>query len=123
MSIVAQIDEVRLKLVALQQKMGENKGVIMDGRDIGTVVFPDADVKLFITADTDVRVNRRLKDLAGVTFEEVKANLLDRDKNDTERENSPLLKAIDAVVIDNTNLSPKEQMLMIKSLINSRTSY
>lgn len=119
-SKIAQINEVRDKLVSLQQKMGENKGVIMDGRDIGTVVFPDAELKLFITADTDIRVNRRLKDLDGVTFEEVKSNLLDRDKKDTERENSPLLQAKDAIVIDNTNLTPTEQMLMIKALIDAR---
>lgn len=119
-SKIAQINEVRDKLVSLQQKMGENKGVIMDGRDIGTVVFPDAELKLFITADTDIRVNRRLKDLDGVTFEEVKSNLLDRDKKDTERENSPLLQAKDAIVIDNTNLTPTEQMLMIKALVDAR---
>ncbi len=119
-SKIAQINEVRHKLVGLQQKMGESKGVIMDGRDIGTVVFPNAEVKLFITADTDVRVSRRLKDLTGVTFNEVKENLLDRDKKDTERKNSPLKIAQDAVVIDNTNLSPTEQILMIKALINYR---
>lgn len=107
-SHVAKIDFVRTKLVELQRQMGQNGGVVMDGRDIGTVVFPNADLKLFITADLEVRTERRLQDFEdpqSMNLEEVKENLLERDRIDTSRDISPLKKADDAVVIDNSELS------------------
>jgi cytidylate kinase len=113
-SEVAAIKEVRDFAVAQQKMMGKNRGLVMDGRDIGTVVFPDAELKIFMTADNDVRVERRLKELfeknPAVTLEEVKTNLEMRDYIDSHREVSPLRKADDARVLDNTNLSEKEQL-------------
>jgi cytidylate kinase len=113
-SDVAAIREVREYAVAQQQKMGKKKGIVMDGRDIGTVVFPKAELKIFMTADNAVRVERRFKELyeknPNVTIEEVKANLEMRDYIDSHREVSPLKKADDAIVLDNTNLTPEEQL-------------
>ncbi len=113
-SNVAAIKEVREFAVAQQQQMGEKKGLVMDGRDIGTTVFPQAELKIFMTADNAVRAARRLKELAEkdptVTLEEVKQNLEMRDHIDTTRDISPLRKAEDAVVLDNTNLTPDEQL-------------
>lgn len=113
-SDVAAIREVREYAVAQQQKMGKKKGIVMDGRDIGTVVFPKAELKIFMTADNAVRVERRFKELyeknPNVTIEEVKANLEMRDYIDSHREVSPLRKADDAIVLDNTNLTPEEQL-------------
>src|SRR5204863_1064683 len=112
-SDIAAIKEVREFAVAQQRKMGEQKGIIMDGRDIGTVVFPHAELKIFMTADNAVRVERRFKELyeknPNVTIEEVKYNLEMRDYIDSHREISPLRKADDAIVLDNTNLSQEEQ--------------
>lgn len=112
-SEVAAIKEVRTYAVAQQQKMGEQKGIVMDGRDIGTTVFPDAELKIFMTADTTVRVERRFKELylknPNITIEEVMNNLEMRDYIDSNREVSPLRKAKDAVEIDNTNLTMAEQ--------------
>lgn len=112
-SEVAAIREVRGFAVAQQQKMGEEKGIVMDGRDIGTTVFPHAELKIFMTADNAVRVERRFRELfdknPNVTIEEVKNNLEMRDYIDANREVSPLRKAEDARVLDNTNLSPDEQ--------------
>ena len=112
-SDVAAIKEVREFAVAQQQKMGSKKGVVMDGRDIGTVVFPKAELKIFMTADNAVRVERRFKELfeknPNVTIEEVKNNLEMRDYIDSNREVSPLRKAEDALVLDNTYLNEKEQ--------------
>ena len=112
-SEIAAIKKVREFAVAQQQKMGEQRGIIMDGRDIGTVVFPDAELKIFMTADSSVRVERRFKELfeknPNVTIEEVKANLEMRDYIDSHREVSPLKKAKDSFVLDNTHLSEKEQ--------------
>jgi len=112
-SEIAAIKEVREFAVAQQQKMGKEKGIIMDGRDIGTVVFPHAELKIFMTADSSVRVERRFKELfeknPNITIEEVKANLEMRDYIDSHREVSPLKKAKDSVLLDNTNLTPKEQ--------------
>jgi len=111
-SDVAAIKEVRKFAVDQQQVMGKKKGIIMDGRDIGTVVFPKAELKIFLTADNAVRVERRFKELydknPNVTIEEVKANLEMRDYIDSNREESPLRKAEDAVLIDNTNLTARE---------------
>ena len=112
-SDVAAIKEVRTFAVAQQQAMGRNKGIVMDGRDIGTVVFPDAELKIFMTADNAVRVERRFRELyeknPAVTIEEVKDNLEMRDYIDSHREVSPLRKAEDAVILDNTALTEEEQ--------------
>lgn len=112
-SDVAAIKEVRTFAVAAQQKMGTKKGIVMDGRDIGTVVFPKAEMKIFMTADNAVRVERRFKELyaknPNITIEEVKNNLEMRDYIDSHREVSPLRQAKDAVVLDNTNITPDEQ--------------
>ena len=112
-SDVAAIKEVRKFAVAQQQKMGSERGIVMDGRDIGTVVFPDAELKIFMTADNAIRVERRFKELyeknPNITIEEVKANLEMRDYIDSNREFSPLKQAGDALVLDNTNLTEKEQ--------------
>jgi cytidylate kinase len=113
-SEIAAIKEVREFAVAQQQKMGEKKGLIMDGRDIGTTVFPQAELKIFMTADNAVRVERRFKELfaknPAVTLEEVKNNLEMRDYLDTNREISPLRKAEDALVLDNSDITPEEQL-------------
>jgi CMP/dCMP kinase len=113
-SDVAAIKEVRSFAVAQQQKMGEKKGVVMDGRDIGTTVFPNAELKIFMTADIAVRVERRFKEMfeknPNITIEEVKSNLEMRDYIDSNREVSPLRKAGDAVEIDNTHISTEEQL-------------
>ncbi len=119
-SEVAAIKQVRTFAVNQQQKMGAAKGVVMDGRDIGTTVFPDAELKIFMTADNAVRVERRYKELfeknPNVTIEEVKLNLEMRDYIDSNREVSPLKQASDAIVIDNTNLSPQEQLKIAKEI-------
>lgn len=121
-SAVATIKEVREKMVALQREMGKSKGVIMDGRDIGTHVFPDAELKLFMTADTAVRTQRRLDELSSKgeyhSFEDVKQNLLKRDYDDTHRKENPLRQAKDAVILDNTDLNKEEQLEFVIKLIN-----
>jgi CMP/dCMP kinase len=113
-SEVAALKEVRKLAVAQQQRMGKNRGIVMDGRDIGTVVFPDAELKIFMTADNAVRVERRFQELyeknPNITIDEVKANLEMRDYIDSNREISPLRKAEDAILLDNTNLTEKEQL-------------
>lgn len=113
-SEVAAVKEVRQFAVKQQQQMGEKKGIVMDGRDIGTVVFPKAALKIFMTADNAVRVERRFKELfeknPNVTIEEVKNNLEMRDYIDSHREVSPLRQAEDAIVLDNTNLTMKQQL-------------
>ncbi len=120
-SDVSAIREVRAFAVAQQQKMGEKKGIVMDGRDIGTTVFPDAEIKIFMTADSGVRVERRFKELYGknpnITIEEVKNNLEMRDYIDSHREVSPLRKADDAVVLDNTNHTMEEQLSFALKLV------
>ncbi len=112
-SDVAALKEVRNFAVAQQQKMGDKKGIVMDGRDIGTTVFPDAEVKIFMLADSAVRVERRFKELyeknPNITLSEIKTNLEMRDYIDSHREISPLRKAEDAIELDNTNLTEKEQ--------------
>ncbi|MFA5556752.1 MAG: (d)CMP kinase [Flavobacteriaceae bacterium] len=122
-SKVAEISEVRSKLVQQQQKMGTNKGIVMDGRDIGTVVFPDAELKLFVTADPKIRAQRRYDELVAkgnpVTFDEVLNNVTQRDYIDTHREDSPLRKADDAIEIDNSELTKEEQFDKILKLVNS----
>jgi cytidylate kinase len=113
-SEVASLKDVRSFAVSAQQKMGKDKGFVMDGRDIGTTVFPDAEVKIFMVADEAVRVERRFKEMfeknPNITIDEVKANIEMRDYIDSNREVSPLRKAADAAELDNTNLTEKEQL-------------
>lgn len=115
-SEVSALKEVREFAVAQQQQMGEKKGIVMDGRDIGTTVFPNAELKIFVTADPAVRVQRRFKELfaknPGITIEEVKANLEMRDYIDSNREFSPLRKAEDAVELDNSSMTREEQLAL-----------
>ena len=120
-SDVAAIKEVRKFAVEQQQMMGKKKGIIMDGRDIGTVVFPKAELKIFLTADNAVRVERRFKELfeknPNITIEEIKANLEMRDYIDSNREESPLRQAKDAILVDNTNLTAKETEQKVLKLV------
>lgn len=113
-SAVSSIGAVRSKLVAMQQEMGRKGGVVMDGRDIGTVVFPDAELKIYMTADAMVRAERRYKELTAkgdnVSLEEIYENVVSRDKADMTRAISPLRKADDAIVLDNSHMSVEEQM-------------
>ncbi|MBE6299957.1 MAG: (d)CMP kinase [Bacteroidales bacterium] len=113
-SIVAAVPLVREAMVALQRKMGEDKGIVMDGRDIGTTVFPDAELKIFVTASPQIRAQRRLDEMRSkgdneVTFKEVLFNVEERDRIDQTRAVSPLRKADDAIVLDNSNMSIAEQ--------------
>ncbi len=126
-SYVAEIHEVRVKLVDQQKHMGESKGVVMDGRDIGTVVFPNAELKIFMNSAPGVRAQRRFKELVElgqkVTYEEVYKNVIDRDYIDTHREDSPLVKAEDAIEMDNSYISKQEQLekvlLLAKEIISN----
>lgn len=121
-SKIAEISEVRSKLVEQQQEMGKNKGIVMDGRDIGTVVFPDAELKLFMTASAHTRAKRRFDELVdkgqNVSYDEVLQNVEERDYIDTHREDSPLVKAEDAIEIDNSTLTKKEQFDLVLELIH-----
>lgn len=121
-SRISQIKEVRAFLVAQQQKMGEAKGIVMDGRDIGTVVFPKAELKLFLTASPEVRAQRRFDELVEKgekpDYAEVLADVNDRDYRDTHRAESPLKQAEDAIVVDNSNLTREEQMNVIYGLFD-----
>ena len=120
-SLVAEISEVRSKLVEQQQEMGKNKGIVMDGRDIGTIVFPNADLKIFMTASPITRAERRYKELQKkgdvVTFEEVLKNVEERDYIDTHRDDSPLVKAKDAIEFDNSTISKQEQFEKVLKLV------
>lgn len=120
-SLVAEISEVRSKLVEQQQEMGKNKGIVMDGRDIGTIVFPDADLKIFMTASPLTRAERRFKELQkkgdNVTFDEVLKNVEERDYIDTHRDDSPLVKASDAIEFDNSNVTKQEQFEEVLKLV------
>lgn len=121
-SRISQIKAVRAFLVAQQQAMGEAKGIVMDGRDIGTVVFPKAELKLFLTASPEVRAQRRYDELVAKgeqpKFEDVLADVNDRDYRDTHRAESPLKQAEDAIVVDNSNMTPDEQMQVIYDLFD-----
>ncbi len=123
-SRVATVPEVRQQLVALQQQMGAQKGIVMDGRDIGTVVFPDAELKLFMTASANTRAQRRYDELiaAGtvVTFDAVLENITSRDHLDSTRDDSPLFKADDAIEIDNSTLNLEQQFEQVLALVNSK---
>jgi len=122
-SVVAQIQQVREKLITLQQEIGRQGNVVMDGRDIGTKVFPDAKLKLFVTADAEIRAQRRYDELMRkgeeVTFEQVLDNLTLRDDHDTKRKINPLIQADDAILIDNSNLSIENQNALIDDLITN----
>lgn len=123
-SEVSRIKAVRNALVQFQQDMGEHRGIVMDGRDIGTVVFPDAELKLFMTADTAVRVQRRYQELLEkgetITIEQVTENLAHRDHIDTTRAESPLRQAKDALVLDNTDFSQEEQLALASKWVDER---
>lgn len=123
-SKIAAVSEVRSKLVQQQQLYGTEKGVVMDGRDIGTVVFPDAELKIFMTASTEIRAKRRFLELQekgqGVTYDEVLKNVQERDEIDTTRKDSPLVKADDAIVIDNSELTKEQQFEQILNLAQQR---
>jgi cytidylate kinase len=123
-SEISTIPEVRIFLVKLQRKLGKGKGVIMDGRDIGTVVMPDADFKFFITANEDVRASRRYKELAEknseiITYEEILQNIKKRDRIDSSRTHSPLTIAENAIIIDTSNMTIEEQLKEILNYINN----
>jgi cytidylate kinase len=120
-SAVSAIHEVRKEMVKQQQRMGRSKNIVMDGRDIGTAVFPDATVKFFMTADPKIRAERRYKELLpknpDITLQEVFENLAQRDYQDTTRAESPLRRAEDAIILDNTDLTPDEQLLFALSKV------
>jgi len=120
-SAVSAISEVRKEMVKQQQRMGKSKNIVMDGRDIGTAVFPDATIKFFMTADPKIRAERRYKELLpknpDITLEEVFENLAHRDYQDTTRKESPLTRAEDAIILDNTDLSPDEQLMFALSKV------
>lgn len=121
-SLISKIKEVRKKILKLQWKIGETKGIVMDGRDIGTVVFPDAELKIFMTADVDIRAKRRYNELIEkgieVSLDEIKKNIEQRDHQDVNRKESPLAKAKDAVELDNSNMTVEEQMEWFKMIIS-----
>lgn len=120
-SKVAEIQEVRSKLVEQQKEMGKTKGIVMDGRDIGTVVFPEAELKIFMNASAHTRAERRFKELKEkgdvVSFDEVLKNIEERDYIDTHRDDSPLVKAKDALEFDNSNISKQEQFEKVLKLV------
>lgn len=120
-SRIAEVSKVRAKLVEQQQQMGNKKAIVMDGRDIGTVVFPDAELKIFMTASSRTRAQRRFDELQlkgeNVTFEQVLKNVEERDHIDTHRDDSPLVKAADAIEIDNSNLTREQQFDRVLSLV------
>ena len=123
-SRISQIPEVRARLVELQRQIGVYKGIVMDGRDIGTVVFPDADIKIFMTASVDIRAKRRHDELKGrgivIDFEEIKRNIIARDIADENRDISPLRRADDAIILDNSRMTVEEQMLWVRQIIEKK---
>lgn len=122
-SNISTIKEVRSKLVLLQRSLAKDKGVVMDGRDIGTTVFPDADLKIFMTAEPEIRAKRRYDELVAkgltVEFHEIMKNIKERDILDSSRKESPLRKADDAIVLDNSHMTPEEQMVWFRDLIRN----
>jgi len=123
-SLISQIPEVRSRMVELQREIGMYKGIVMDGRDIGTVVFPDAELKIFMTASVDIRAKRRYDELKGkgetVDFEEVKRNIIARDIADENRDISPLRRAEDAIVLDNSRMTIDQQMIWVMDIIEKK---
>lgn len=124
-SKVSAIKAVRTIMINIQRQLGKDKGIVMDGRDIGTNVFPDAELKLFMTADTDIRTQRRMDELTAkgqhVSFNDVKTNLLNRDYEDTHRTENPLIQAKDAIVLDNSDLTREQQLDFVMNLIQDLT--
>lgn len=125
-SKIAEISEVRSKLVEQQQQMGRHKAIVMDGRDIGTVVFPNAELKIFMTASPQTRATRRFDELIDngqkVTYAEVLQNVMERDYIDTHRDDSPLVKAADAIEVDNSALTRKEQFQIVLNLVSQKVT-
>jgi len=123
-SQISMIHEVRERMVELQRQIGISKGIVMDGRDIGTVVFPDADIKIFMTASVDIRAQRRFNELKGkginIDFEEIKRSIIARDIADENRDISPLRRADDAIILDNSRMTIRDQMIWIKNIIESK---
>ncbi len=123
-SRISQIAEVRTRLVELQRQIGAFKGIVMDGRDIGTVVFPDADIKIFMTASADIRAKRRFEEMKvkgiDIDFEEVKRGIIARDIADENRDISPLRRAEDAIVLDNSRMTVEAQMSWVKDIIERK---
>jgi CMP/dCMP kinase len=123
-SRISQIHEVRARMVELQRQIGVSKGIVMDGRDIGTVVFPDADLKIFMTASVDIRAKRRHNELksrgVNIDFEEIKRTIIARDIADENRDISPLRRADDAIILDNSKMTVDEQMTWIKAIIDRK---
>lgn len=123
-SRISQIQEVRSRMVELQRQIGKNKGVVMDGRDIGTVVFPDADIKIFMTASIDIRSRRRYDELKAknmqTDFEDVRKNIIARDITDENRDISPLRRADDAIILDNSRMTVEEQMVWVRKIIRNK---
>jgi CMP/dCMP kinase len=123
-SRISQIYEVRSRMVERQRQIGMFKGIVMDGRDIGTVVFPDADIKIFMNASVDIRAKRRFDELLGkgikTDFEKIKQNIIARDIADENRDISPLKRADDAIVLDNSRMTVQQQMAWIKGIIDKK---
>jgi CMP/dCMP kinase len=123
-SKISQIPEVRERMVELQRQIGVSKGIVMDGRDIGTVVFPDADIKIFMTASVDIRAKRRHLELknkgVNIEFEEIKRTIIARDIADENRDISPLRRADDALILDNSRMTVDEQLLWINEIIEKK---
>ncbi len=123
-SKIAQVKEVRTKMVELQQKLGQEKGIVMDGRDIGSVVFPNAELKIFMTANYKIRAKRRFEELKAkgniITFKEVLNNISSRDNDDSSRTENPLIQVADAIVIDNSEITQDEQFKLALNLAKSK---
>jgi cytidylate kinase len=123
-SRISQIPEVRFRMVELQRQIGVSGGIVMDGRDIGTVVFPDADIKIFMTASVDIRAKRRYDELRErgiiIDFEEIKRTIIARDIADENRDISPLRRAEDAILLDNSRMTVDEQMVWVKNIIQKK---
>ena len=123
-SRISQISEVRTRMVELQRQIGVFKGIVMDGRDIGTVVFPDADIKIFMTASVEIRARRRYDELKErgivIDFEEIKRTIIARDIADENRDISPLKRADDAIVLDNSKMTVEEQMVWVNQIIENK---
>ncbi len=125
-SQVSAIHQVRVHMIAIQRELGKNRGIVMDGRDIGSNVFPDAELKLFMISDTEIRTQRRFdeikaKGLHHVSYSDVKVNLLSRDHEDTHRRENPLVQAKDAIVLDNSDLTREEQLEFVVKLVTDLT--
>lgn len=124
-SKISIIKEVRTSMVEQQRQLGKRKGIVMDGRDIGTAVFPNAELKIFMTADPEIRIKRRLDELQAkgqnVSYEEIKQNLQSRDFDDINRAENPLRQAEDAVVVDNSNLTKEQQFQLVLKLVEERS--